>query len=524
MYSCILKTFSIGKKQFLIADAIVAGLVCIGIVLRLWNLNQNLHFGYDQGRDALVITGMYENFKPVLIGPTTGLQGVFLGPFFYYLMLPFYFFSGGNPLVASFALVIITSFSIFAIYKLGSVIFSVHSGLIAAFLLTVSTYGIRYSQMFSNPTILLLLSILSFYLVFLVSKKQDRFLPIAGLLMGLSLQTELANAFFLVITQAFFLLFYWKNIQLNKFLLTIVFFLLTFLPQLVFNLRHDNFLLNSVLASLVSDENKTSLEVVWQTRPQFILNWFVDSLGIASWISFQSVFSKTLLFISIVFLFPISFLFSTKSSKSKLPGYVLLLMWMFIPFVSYLFYRGNYGLFFDYYLLSMFLPFYILLGYSLSVFWEKGILNTVTLTVFLFLFAYMNIIKSPVTNNPNTLTFSYQRLVESVKYVLEQDQKDATIWARPPNGVASNYEYLLKYHSKSKNITYSLEDDQPNTFYLIYEPDTEDKQKIDDCGLKTTYQQPRSRFVNWYDPLVRDKQLINKESFGLIVVETWKRI
>ena len=63
----------------------------LAFVLRTYRIGELLDFHYDQGRDALVIWDLINKGKLFLIGPTTGLAGVFRGPFYYYLIAPFYF-------------------------------------------------------------------------------------------------------------------------------------------------------------------------------------------------------------------------------------------------------------------------------------------------------------------------------------------------------------------------------------------------------------------------------------------------
>src|SRR4030043_919753 len=69
--------------------------------LRLYRINELLGFWYDQGRDALVIWDLIHKGKFFLIGPTTGIAGIFRGPFYYYLIAPFYFLGGGNSVLAA---------------------------------------------------------------------------------------------------------------------------------------------------------------------------------------------------------------------------------------------------------------------------------------------------------------------------------------------------------------------------------------------------------------------------------------
>src|SRR3989344_4306331 len=59
--------------------------------------NHNLPFTTDQGRDMIDIRSIAVGHKPRLIGPTTSINGVYLGPFWYYFNLPPFIASGGDP-------------------------------------------------------------------------------------------------------------------------------------------------------------------------------------------------------------------------------------------------------------------------------------------------------------------------------------------------------------------------------------------------------------------------------------------
>ena len=58
----------------------------LGLFVRVYRAGDLMGFYYDQGRDALVIWKLMHEGKPFLIGPVTGLQGIFLGPFYYYAL------------------------------------------------------------------------------------------------------------------------------------------------------------------------------------------------------------------------------------------------------------------------------------------------------------------------------------------------------------------------------------------------------------------------------------------------------
>src|SRR5690606_27314569 len=65
-------------------------------------------FTYDQGRDMYVLQAITRG-DFTLIGPTTGLPGVFLGPLTYYFYLPGFILGNGSPFaVVKWGLILIT--------------------------------------------------------------------------------------------------------------------------------------------------------------------------------------------------------------------------------------------------------------------------------------------------------------------------------------------------------------------------------------------------------------------------------
>ena len=108
--------------------------------VRIYRVGELLGFYYDQGRDALVIWKLWHEGKPFLIGPITGLQGIYLGPFFYYLIAPLYLIGGGNPIFPSVFLSFLSVAAIVMLYVLGKEMHSRMAGIIVAFIGSFSYY------------------------------------------------------------------------------------------------------------------------------------------------------------------------------------------------------------------------------------------------------------------------------------------------------------------------------------------------------------------------------------------------
>ncbi len=85
-----------GKEKIL---TIVFGII-LGLsgVIRFFQIKDyNAPFTYDQARDMLDIRALGEFKDLAILGPTTSINGLRLGPFYYYFNLPAYWIGGGSP-------------------------------------------------------------------------------------------------------------------------------------------------------------------------------------------------------------------------------------------------------------------------------------------------------------------------------------------------------------------------------------------------------------------------------------------
>lgn len=190
-------------------------------------------FTIDQARDMLEIRKIAVGFDPVFIGPTTSLNGIFLGPFWFYLNLPAFIVGGGDPTFLAFFQV--------AIIHLGILLFWLYFrkrnpplAFWGSLLLLVSPRLFEagsYSFNANTTPVFVLLSLL--FLDYALEKKTPRSFLFLGFLTGLTLQLEAAFGILLLPLSLLWLL--GKRISLKPFLAG---FLLTLLPQLLFELKH----------------------------------------------------------------------------------------------------------------------------------------------------------------------------------------------------------------------------------------------------------------------------------------------
>lgn len=99
---------------------LIVAIMLISAVVRFSPLVQyDIPFLFDHGRDMLAVKQIAVDHKLTLIGPFTGLQGVFQSPLhFYQLTIPF-LISGGNPAGGTWMMAILALVGIFLCYILG---------------------------------------------------------------------------------------------------------------------------------------------------------------------------------------------------------------------------------------------------------------------------------------------------------------------------------------------------------------------------------------------------------------------
>ena len=83
--------------NFLKNYSVLSLIIIVGTVNRLLGIiSGNFGFTHDQGRDLLAADSILRG-NATLIGPTTGLAGLFHGPLWYYLLAFLSFLGQGDP-------------------------------------------------------------------------------------------------------------------------------------------------------------------------------------------------------------------------------------------------------------------------------------------------------------------------------------------------------------------------------------------------------------------------------------------
>lgn len=466
-----------------------------GLFLRIYRLGDDFILLYDQGRDLLVASNILKG-KLTLLGQQAGLEGLFYGPLYYYFLAFWLFIFGGNPVGISVVIILFNLAGIYLIFLIGKQLFSEKTGLIAAFLYSISYSLIAFSRWLTNPALVPPLSLLFLYLLINL-KRNKNLLYLIGIITGIVIQLEAPVAIFypfIIIATIYFLKLRFNFRDLLRLFLP---FLILVFPQILFELRHDFLSSRGILKFLFADRGfALNLRTLIYSNLGAYLNIFSDLLTPQVYI-----FTVILFILSFVFL-----ILRIKSVKKSNENYKILLIIIYLPILVMLFYNRPFT---PAHLIGS-MPLYILLIAALIEYISRNRNHFLYLIILIFLFLnlkkysdYENYVNyCPNSNNINLKT---QKNVLDFIFNETKGQKFNYIAYTIPYWKDEAWKYLFSWYGKNK-YGYIPEKGEAKSFYVIIEGDTENP-----AYLK-----------NWLNNLNQKSNILMKKNINNIIVEKRK--
>ncbi|KKP39488.1 hypothetical protein A2130_02390 [Candidatus Woesebacteria bacterium GWC2_33_12] len=442
-------------------------ILIFGFFLRVYNIENTLGFYFDQGRDALIIWDLWHNGNLFLIGPTTGIAGIFRGPFYYYLIAPFYLIGAGNPVWPSVFLSITTVVASFFGFYLGKKIHSNTAGIIMAVFSSVSFNIVMASRWLSNPTPMLLLSmLLVFFMLVVAEGKKWGWYGISTVL-GLSLFSfGSASEVFYLLAIFIFAIWYRKTLDKKNILISLFLLFLTVSPLLLFDFKNNFLITNNIKKFILEDESFKLATWAFSTEKIEMYKRVFGSL-IFHGKEPREMFSLGAIITLIIYYF---------RDLLRLNGVKILVLLLSSVTIGLIFFQGNEGNFYDYYLTGYYMIFLLLFSIGLGEIWNKKIFGKVLILLFLFLF---------LNNNLNVLKFKLTDNVESSGSIALKSEMQAVNWIKNdirvsdfnidvyvPPVISYSYDYLFKWQGVNQS------DKMVPLLYTLYEGDPNNSQRL----------------------------------------------
>lgn len=218
----------------------IAFILCVSTFTHFYRITQTYNFHNDEGRDALVAKKMIDTGKPVLLGPQTSVGNMYLGPLYYYVMVPPLILSNSDPVGPAVMIALSAIITTYLIFLLGSRWFGWKAGILAGLIFAITPIVVHFTRSSWNPNLVPFIAILSLWSVELAVSLKGRgqiwaYLSF-GILAGILFQLHYVAVVFVGLC-GLYLLF--KKITFTNLAVIFVGFLIASSPFWLFETRHN---------------------------------------------------------------------------------------------------------------------------------------------------------------------------------------------------------------------------------------------------------------------------------------------
>ena len=218
-------------------------IILLAAFLRFYQLESLAPFLGDQGRDLLEIYLSLKNNQIPLVGPLSN-QNVHGGPIYYYLLIPSLLIGNFNPLYPTIFLTLFSLGSIFLLYQLIRSLWNNSIAILVSLVFAVSFQEIIRSQGIWNPSPIPFFTLLSFWSVYQIQVQRKKlWFLILGASLGIATQLYSPAMFLLFPFGIWWLISLFKERKKQIFLkysfFGLIFFLLIYVPFLIFQFQND---------------------------------------------------------------------------------------------------------------------------------------------------------------------------------------------------------------------------------------------------------------------------------------------
>jgi hypothetical protein len=260
-------TLVIGK--FIRKNIFIILILGLSFFLRVYRLEELFGYGHDQDIASWFVRDVVVNKHLRLIGQETSTQGIFIGPLYYYLLIPFYLLFNMNPLGGEFLVItlgVVTTASIYFVFK------KIHNpmvGLMGSFIYAVSTFMVLNDKQMIPTMTVFLWSVWFYYAINLVLKGNEKVFILLGILVSLVWHINFA---LILLTPLIPLAMYLakKHFSLKAIMKGMFTLILTSLPVILFEIRHGFIEIYALFRSMTTNQYDTMTGLTKLERVIFI--------------------------------------------------------------------------------------------------------------------------------------------------------------------------------------------------------------------------------------------------------------
>lgn len=298
------------------------------LLTRFYELEKLSTFGFDQVDNAWVAKDIIVDHKFPLVGmQAKGNTGFYIGPYYYYFLVPFYFITNLDPIASGIVAGITAIFTFFVVYFVTRNIFNEKVALFALFITVFSSYILELDRVQWPVNFIVPFSFLFFFSLYKIVSGKVKYILLLTLVFGLSLHVHFTSVFYLI-----FCVFIVPFIPRNKLTLK---YTLYSLPIMLF------FIWPIVLNFAITNNESNAASYLGTNYHGFHLRRFLQIVG-EGLIEFNSIL-KLPYAIFVSFVAVTSYI--TLILKSKMINRRILIIlsaiWILVPWVLFSTYSGE---------------------------------------------------------------------------------------------------------------------------------------------------------------------------------------
>lgn len=233
----MVKKFQSVLLSFLREHWILLLILAIAIFFRTYKVIERFDFAHDGDLFSWIVKDIVVDGHPRLIGQQTTAPGIFIGPMFYYMLVPFFLLFRMDPIGAVIPIILIGVATVFSYYCVFTKIFNKTVGLITSFLYASLLVSVNFDLRVvpSTPTNIWL--IWYFYTVMMLARGNYSVFPFLGFLAGLIWHIHIALAPALVAVPLAMIAAR-KLLTIKQLIIAAIAFLIPSIPLILFETRH----------------------------------------------------------------------------------------------------------------------------------------------------------------------------------------------------------------------------------------------------------------------------------------------
>ena len=237
-------------KKLKKVDIILILILVLASFLRFYRLAEMANFDFDQEYASNFAYTIIKDYPIQLIGQGLSVEGLFLGPLYFYYLVPFFAIFNLHPLGGFVGSVIVGLVTILAYYLLARELFGKNAGLIAAFLRSIIYVSLNNDWNMAPAYAAELVVLATWWCFYRYWRGQTKYLPHLAFLFGLytSIHPILFPFYFVFIA-----LFVIKRSfpKIKTIGVSLIAFVIPLSPLLVFEYLHDFWEVKKLLAFFI---------------------------------------------------------------------------------------------------------------------------------------------------------------------------------------------------------------------------------------------------------------------------------